>query len=662
MATSIDTIFKIAASVTGGNAVTDLGNQIRNLSSGSDNLKRNFTQLGTTLKGFAAAEATQAIAGFLKTSIDLGDQLYNLSKQTGISASELGKYKVTADETGVGLDGVANDVDRLNKNMIAGQNGTGPAGAAFRSMGLSVKDAQGNIKNADTELGEIADRFASFPDGPIKGALAIAIFGRAGDNMIPMLDRGSDGIQKFGLVIDQDFADASHNFNDHLVEMRAGMSQISIDITGELLPAVNDAATAFTDLFEKDDITDLAQDFGMILSDSFRVVAVSIVGTIEGVRQLIDAFELLAKAVDDLRPSNIGHIFSDLEKDTQDYMASVTASQQRFGKVFNTNVQNSFAAKGGDDLDGFSDDMLFSMIDDGKKSGSNTPNFNPDQAAEMEKVTKEVQKKIAALNTDTNSIDLNNQEQEKAKLLSEFEAKGLSRNSELYKELSAAIDANTASHRTFEAGAYKALNDYMDTATNVAKQTETVFTDSFKGIEDALVQFTTTGKLSFSSFAQSVISDLARIEIQENITGPLASTLRSGLGSLFSGGPSEADDMTDFFTDPDALFANGGIMTSRGALPLHKYAAGGVASSPQLAVFGEGRLNEAYVPLPDGRSIPVSMTGGGMANISVTINVDGSQDVKSDATSGQQFGVAVASVVKSMLIDEKRPGGILAQA
>jgi len=57
-------------------------------------------------------------------------------------------------------------------------------------------------------------------------------------------------------------------------------------------------------------------------------------------------------------------------------------------------------------------------------------------------------------------------------------------------------------------------------------------------------------------------------------------------------------------------FADGGIMTSLGALPLNPYAGGGIANSPQVAVFGEGRMNEAYVPLPDGRSIPVTMSGG----------------------------------------------------
>lgn len=55
-------------------------------------------------------------------------------------------------------------------------------------------------------------------------------------------------------------------------------------------------------------------------------------------------------------------------------------------------------------------------------------------------------------------------------------------------------------------------------------------------------------------------------------------------------------------------FADGGVMTVGGALDLHRYAGGGIARQPQLALFGEGRLPEAFVPLPDGRTIPVTVT------------------------------------------------------
>lgn len=60
-------------------------------------------------------------------------------------------------------------------------------------------------------------------------------------------------------------------------------------------------------------------------------------------------------------------------------------------------------------------------------------------------------------------------------------------------------------------------------------------------------------------------------------------------------------------------FADGGVMTSAGPLPLKRYAAGGIANSPQVAMFGE-RGPEAYVPLPDGRSIPVKLRGDARSN------------------------------------------------
>lgn len=75
-------------------------------------------------------------------------------------------------------------------------------------------------------------------------------------------------------------------------------------------------------------------------------------------------------------------------------------------------------------------------------------------------------------------------------------------------------------------------------------------------------------------------------------------------------------------------FAGGGIMTAHGELPLRHYQGGGMATSPQVAVFGEGSTPEAYVPVPSGR-IPVEIKQAANSNrrpINVTINVHGNAD------------------------------------
>ena len=62
----------------------------------------------------------------------------------------------------------------------------------------------------------------------------------------------------------------------------------------------------------------------------------------------------------------------------------------------------------------------------------------------------------------------------------------------------------------------------------------------------------------------------------------------------------------DPFAQPVAAAA-GGVMTPHGPVQLKHYQTGGVAYGPQMALYGEGSRPEAYVPLPDGRRIPVNI-------------------------------------------------------
>jgi len=111
---------------------------------------------------------------------------------------------------------------------------------------------------------------------------------------------------------------------------------------------------------------------------------------------------------------------------------------------------------------------------------------------------------------------------------------------------------------------------------------------------------------------------------------------------------------------PGFGFADGGIMTKDGPMPLRKYAAGGIANSPQVAVYGEGSTPEAYVPLPDGRSIPVTMQNGGdMGNVVVNVDASGTS-VQGDSSNANMLGEALGAAVQAELIRQKRPGGLLA--
>ncbi|ENO7837960.1 tape measure protein (plasmid) [Escherichia coli] len=163
-------------------------------------------------------------------------------------------------------------------------------------------------------------------------------------------------------------------------------------------------------------------------------------------------------------------------------------------------------------------------------------------------------------------------------------------------------------------------------------------------------------------------------------------TVASGLVSAWAGGgfkglSSGSGSTTGFnnYTGPAAdgtkgipdipKFAKGGIFGKDGVVPLRAYQNGGIANSPQLALFGEGDMNEAYVPLPDGRSIPVTLNtdgagGGGnvMSPVSITINVssDGSEENSNDTESKwNDAAKRMKAIALETIANEKRPGGSL---
>lgn len=80
-------------------------------------------------------------------------------------------------------------------------------------------------------------------------------------------------------------------------------------------------------------------------------------------------------------------------------------------------------------------------------------------------------------------------------------------------------------------GSVRGLRKYANEATDLARGMEDVWGNAFKGMEDAIVTFAQTGKMSFTDMANSIIADLIRIAVRSSITGPLA----SGLGNMFSG-------------------------------------------------------------------------------------------------------------------------------
>lgn len=212
-------------------------------------------------------------------------------------------------------------------------------------------------------------------------------------------------------------------------------------------------------------------------------------------------------------------------------------------------------------------------------------------------------------------------------------------------------------NREMEGPLAKLLQSWQDVTNNM----KNAQADWAKSAMDSLVEFVMTGKMKFSEFTESVLKDILRIKLQAQFSGLVNQGItmlgNAVMGSVFGAGSMTGNGTIGSTGTPygaGAGFAKGGIMTSEGPLSLRKYAMGGIASSPQVALFGEGSRPEAYVPLPDGRSIPVTMKGGMGANVVVNVINQTGQQVQAEQ-SGPRFD-GQQMVLDVVLSAVNRPG------
>jgi lambda family phage tail tape measure protein len=181
--------------------------------------------------------------------------------------------------------------------------------------------------------------------------------------------------------------------------------------------------------------------------------------------------------------------------------------------------------------------------------------------------------------------------------------------------------------RSGASGLVGAYTSFFDELENRAAMAASTFNNIVGSMQDAWTNFVKTGKIDIKSFVSVIQTEIAKVTWAKFIA-PAAAGAASWITGLFG-------------------LASGGIMSSMGPVPLHKYATGGIASSPQLAMYGEGSMNEAIIPLPDGRSVPVSIRGK-----SQSINIVQYISAGSNVSRSELYAAAMAA--KTAAVNEIR--------
>jgi hypothetical protein len=200
---------------------------------------------------------TGALAVTVKKTYELGHEISELSQKTGISTEILSGYRVAAEMAGVPLEGLARSLGILAKNMVSFDVEAQDTNAALAALGITTTDNNGKLKGLDAIMLEVADKFKGMEDGALKAALAKKVFGRAGLDLIPILNLGSEGLKKIyedtkaaGMVFTKEGAEGCAKFKDSTILLQESVKGLGAQVAMSLMPALQPLIATVTKIIQ----------------------------------------------------------------------------------------------------------------------------------------------------------------------------------------------------------------------------------------------------------------------------------------------------------------------------------------------------------------------------------------------------------------------------
>jgi hypothetical protein len=288
-----------------------------------DGLKRSESamasfgkNIGTIAAGIGLERIIEKTMTFVVGTFTEGferiDKVGKEAQKAGVGVEAFSGLQLSAELADVSMQTLTTSLGKLSKNMVDTASGTGEAKKTFDALGISVTNTDGTMKSADQVLIEIAGSFGGAADGASKTAAAIALLGRGGKELIPLLNEGAAGLEQMrataesmGLIIDQNTSNAVQKFNDNLKILGKSGEGIANLVIAEIIPAL----LRLSELFVENARTgDFARTAAEAIIGEFKALAVA-------VNQAIVAVSLALQALTELK--NILTSFPQIEQSAQ---------------------------------------------------------------------------------------------------------------------------------------------------------------------------------------------------------------------------------------------------------------------------------------------------------------------------------------------------------
>jgi len=227
-----------------GDAVLKLGVDTTKLDQGmkgiGNTIKKHQKAIGLGMTAMGGAILATGVLS-VKKFAEMGDEVAKLARKTGFSSETLSELRHAAELSGTSITGLEKATKRMATAIGDAQDGLTETLRDFDKLGISVEDLKGlSPEEAFLKLGQA---IADVEDPLVRANVAQGIFGRAGMDLIPMFDEGSEALEEMrkeahslGIVFDQEAAKKAEQLTDAMHRMKESTSGVKMAIAEHLIP------------------------------------------------------------------------------------------------------------------------------------------------------------------------------------------------------------------------------------------------------------------------------------------------------------------------------------------------------------------------------------------------------------------------------------------
>lgn len=224
---------------------------------------------GATAAGVLAGGIVAAATAAVLLTTNAGKQVEaidQLSQKTGIAVQSIQSWSVIMAENGFQAETLTGSMRTLAKQITEARNPASQAATTFEELGISITA----LGSTESTIRAVSDKFKDMPDGADKARLAVTLFGKAGLEMIPMLNRGAAAFdasraasERFGVVLSGQQVSALNAVDDASDRLGIALQGLKLQLAATFAGTVQSGIESLTNGIAK--LTNITTNYSAAL-------------------------------------------------------------------------------------------------------------------------------------------------------------------------------------------------------------------------------------------------------------------------------------------------------------------------------------------------------------------------------------------------------------